>query len=514
MPKNKLSVLLIKKNTPLLMVVKQQEDIHSEEVNGCMFYYKNSFTNPPKWLASFFNNSLACGERLRSTSAAGVLLVRRDYAEEQRIFAICFGFGRSLIQPACIEERFGLITALNCINAEELRSVDINRLDSSSLKSRIQSTKLAGVADLEFDVEKSLLRQATGLSNDEEMGKTVSGSDALTISVEADIDNIGDILDHCYAKYTSSAYRQAFSWVDHISPIKRGALIETLDELLIANLLSDEESKTWLAVPEIISWEDITTLRFGENGVEHSDILMEDFGREVIATHEISIPYLKHNAVYAYDDNGYQKYRWPYYKCIYSEIEHEGCLYMLNAGSWYNVDRDYVAEIQQAYSLVPISNLPFINYNHDSENAYNTALANSSPDFHLMDVNLIPTGVSRNNLEFCDVYHRTGKMIHIKKYGGSQVIGHLFNQGRVFGSLLFVKDIRDKVNEQLPEGWKFPDGGFNPGNYEIVYGIISKYTDERPHIPFFSMVVFNDVYRTLTGFGYSVSLKTILNERG
>lgn len=496
------------------MVVKQQDDIHSEEVNGNSFYYKNSFTNPPKWLESFFNNNLTCGEHLKSTSAAGVLLVSRDYEGERRLFAICFGYGRSLIQPACIEERFGLITALNCINAKELRSVDINRLDSSSLKNRIQSTKLAGVADFEFDVEKSLLRQATGLSNDEEMGNTISGSDALTISVEADINSIGDILDHCYAKYTSSAYRDAFSWVDHISPIKKSALIDTLDELLLANLLSDEENKTWLAVPEIISWEDITTIKYSRNGAEHSDILMEEFKKEVVTNHEISLPYLKHNAVYAYDVNGHQKYRWSYYKCIYSEIELDGCLYILNDGSWYNVDRDYVEEIQQTYNQVPISNLSFINYNHDSENAYNRGLAESSPDYYLMDVNLIPTGVSRNNLEFCDVYHNTHKMIHIKKYGGSQIIGHLFNQGRVFGSLLFMKDIRDKVNEQLPEGWKFPNNYFDPSDYEIVYGIISKYTDERPHIPFFSMVVFNDVYHTLTRFGYRVSLKTILNERG
>ena len=45
----------------------------------------------------------------------------------------------------------------------------------------------------------------------------------------------------------------------------------------------------------------------------------------------------------------------------------------------------------------------------------------------------------------------------------------------------------------------------------VIYAIISKYNDPRPHIPFFSMVVFHDVYRTLINYGYFVSIKAILN---
>lgn len=511
MSNNKLSILLIKKNTPADMIIKQQDGIHYEQIAGCGFYYKHSFTSTPKWVEKFFNNQLACSERLKTTSSAGVLLVERSYENERRTFAVCFGYGRSLLVPASIEERFGLITTLNTVNPQELRSLDISRLDTSALKNRIQSSKLAAVADFEFDVEKSLLRQATGLSIDEEMGKSVSGSDSFSMSVEADIQTIGGVLDRCYTKYKSEKYRGAFSWIDHIMPLKKGVLIETLDDLLLEHIQDDNDQSTWLAVPDIIDWEDISTLKYEEEGDGHEDILIETFRQEVLPVRDLTISFLKHKYVSAYNANGELRYRWPYYKCFYSEIEHDNKLYMLNAGSWYQVENDYKTQIEAVYNNAPISNLELIDYNHDDEGAYNEALANSSQLFFLMDKKLIPSGVAGNGIEFCDVYDQSGKMIHVKKYGGSQVIGHLFNQGLVSARMLFDQTFRTEVNNRLPDGWDVPMDGFTPRHYEVVYGIISKKRDERPHIPFFSKVVFHDIYHTLTGFGYGISLKAIYN---
>ena len=512
MSKNRLSILLIKKNTPAGMIIKQQDDIQCEVISGYRFFYKNSFTSNPKWVEKFFDNQLVCREHLKTTSAAGVLIVERTFEEGIRTFAVCFGYGRCLLNPACIEERFGLITALNSVNPKELRSLDITRLDTDSLKNRIQSSKLVGVADFEFDVEKSLLRQATGLSNDEEMGKSVSGSDSLTISVEADIRTIGEVLDKCYDKYNSEDYRGAFSWIDHIMPLKKGELIETLDNLLLGRLNDENEQNTWLAVPDIIDWEDITVLKY-DDGEEHEDILMESFRHEVLHERDVTIPFLKHNYVSAYNANGILRYRWPYYRCIYSEIEYDNKLYILNTGNWYQVENNYKSQVENTYNNAPLSDLPIIDYNHDDEGAYNNALAATSPSYFLMDRNLIPSGVVHNGIEFCDVYEQTGKLIHIKKYGGSQVIGHLFNQGLVSARMLFDRDFRTEVNNRLPNGWGIPMTDFNPSNYEIIYGIISKVRETRPHIPFFSMVIFHDIFHTLRGFGYLVSLKAIFNAK-
>ena len=513
MSKSKLSILLIKKDTPADMIIKQLEGVHNEQIAGCQFYYKHSFTSTPKWVDKFFNNQLACSEHLKTTSAAGVLLVERTYDNEQRVFAVCFGYGHSLLIPTCIEERFGLITTLNTVNPRELRSLDISRLDTNALKSRIQSSKLAAVADFEFDVDKSLLRQATGLSSDEEMGKSVSGSDSFTMSVEADLESIGEVLDRCYTKYKSEEYRGAFSWIEHIMPLKKGELIETLDALLLERIQDENDQSTWLAVPDIIDWEGISILKFEDAGEEYDDILIETFRREVLLGRELTLFFLKHRYVSAYNANGELRYRWPYYKCLYSEIEHNQKLYMLNAGSWYQVENGYKTQIEKVYDNAPLSDLALIDYNQEDEGAYNEALAHSSPSYCLMDKNLIPSGTVGNGIEFCDVYDRSGKMIHVKKYGGSQVLGHLFNQGLVSARMLFDQTFRREVNSRLPDGWGIPMDGFNPRSFEVIYGIISKKHDIRPHIPFFSKVVFHDIYQTLSSFGYEVKLKAIYNTK-
>ena len=56
MSKNRLSILLIKNNTPADMIIKQQQGVHHEQIAGCGFYYKHSITSTPKWVEKFFNN--------------------------------------------------------------------------------------------------------------------------------------------------------------------------------------------------------------------------------------------------------------------------------------------------------------------------------------------------------------------------------------------------------------------------------------------------------------------------
>lgn len=59
------------------------------------FDYKPSFQRPPKWVNSFFNNTLQNEARLRTSSVQGALLVNRDYEGITRCFVICFGYGRN-----------------------------------------------------------------------------------------------------------------------------------------------------------------------------------------------------------------------------------------------------------------------------------------------------------------------------------------------------------------------------------------------------------------------------------
>ncbi len=53
------------------------------------------------------------------------------------------------------------------------------------------------------------------------------------------------------------------------------------------------------------------------------------------------------------------------------------------------------------------------------------------------------------------------------------------------------------------------DNDFNAGDYTIVLGVINRYHDERPHIPFFSKVSIKYAYQQIVNLGYKFELKNI-----
>jgi uncharacterized protein (TIGR04141 family) len=133
-----------------------------------------------------------------------------------------------------------------------------------------------------------------------------------------------------------------------------------------------------------------------------------------------------------------------------------------------------------------------------------------------MDKDLIHYGGGHSQIEFCDILTKSKKIIHIKHYGGSSVLSHLFQQGLISGEL-FVSDseFRKKLNDKLKAGWKLSDSKQKiiSSDYEVVFAIISNSPDERPNIPFFSRVGIKNVKRRLESFGYSVSIKRIKSNK-
>jgi len=128
-----------------------------------------------------------------------------------------------------------------------------------------------------------------------------------------------------------------------------------------------------------------------------------------------------------------------------------------------------------------------------------------------MDKKLIVHGGGYSKIEFCDLYSKDKKIIHVKHYGGSAVLSHLFSQGVVSGELLLAdKEFREKVNEKLSNGHKInnPNDKPNPSDFQIIFGIISS-SSKQLEIPFFSKVSLRNAKRRLETYGYKVSLQKI-----
>ena len=132
--------------------------------DGNKLYYKVMPARSPKWVESFFGDTIPANNPLKGRSVSAVILYDIEIAEgSHRIFAVCFGHGRSLLHADAMERRFGLIATLSAVDPNHLRSIDVNTLDSIPLNSRVQSSNLASIENFN-DIKKGdvVLMQAVG----------------------------------------------------------------------------------------------------------------------------------------------------------------------------------------------------------------------------------------------------------------------------------------------------------------------------------------------------------------
>jgi uncharacterized protein (TIGR04141 family) len=472
-------------------------------------FIKTGHRTVPKW-ADFFRevfNPRSIG--LETKSSRAVLLV----PVEERIFCLTFGHAHFLIDPFAVERNFGLKVALNIGGEKSLRSVDKTSLEFVEIKSKEQSSKEVGIGNFDFDFETDILKSITAKS--EGGDSTLSGRDSVNISVAIKLDTLREYLTGLFSEYESDAYKDKFSWVDNISEERDKTVIEQLNQQLIEKVVSID-SCVWLAIPEVIVWEDISGFAYRKrrrDPIIRQDIHLDVWASEIIGEDdEIDINYLKRKKIFVYDVNHELKDAWSVYHCLNAEIDLEDKKYILNDGSWYSLHTDFVSDVNNYFKSIEDSSVVLPPFGTRNEPEYNHYVATSSPEyFCLMDRKNLMIGGGRSSIEFCDLLTSDNVIIHLKKYGGSSVLSHLFQQGVVSGEL-FLSDVkfREMVNEKLCVDYKLADTESwpDPTDYEVCYAIMSDIPGEL-HIPFFSKVVMKNAVKRLQAYGYKVTKKKV-----
>lgn len=277
MAKTKLSISLIKEGIAINNVLKP--GIPSLTLaNGLDLYYKNNQPISPKWLNTFLKGEFVGQDSLLGKSVSAVILYQINVGENtHRIFAVCFGYGKALLETNVVEKRFGLLTTLNCVDADKLRSIDINSMEAIPLNNRIQSSALAEIRNFNIDVDRDLLKSVTGKASGDALSGTISGADSLSVSTDKSYDEIEDFLKHCYHLYKSDHYREAgFDWINQIQEIKDKTLIERLDQQLILEFNSENSARIWTSIPEIIDYYSLESFKL------KSDIIYDDLSVSII----------------------------------------------------------------------------------------------------------------------------------------------------------------------------------------------------------------------------------------
>jgi len=434
---------------------------------------------------------------------------------ESRYFAVTFGQGRYLLQPDSWEEGFGLRVALNSIGETRIKSIDKRTFDSISKHSREQASREVGTQDFGLDVEQDLLRAITGTPIDPRLGQRLSGMDALKVTARTEIESLPKLLEIYYEKFHDLSYKEKFPWIDHLSEVKDHKLLDLLNNALVGIISRREFDRCWLAAPDIMDWDQVDGFRYGLSRRHpiHHDIHFPEFLESLAETTKIDKDMLTRKSIYCVGEDDAVIYKWSVYKCICCELDHGADSYLLSGGKWFRVTRDFVREINEAWARIPRFDEKLPEFNHGSEGKYNEYVAANNPEsFALMDKKTIQHGGGYNKIEACDLFTKSGSFIHVKRYGGSSSLSHLFAQGLVSGEL-FQTDatFREKVNELLPDTHKLTNAKRHPvpEQYRVVFAIISDSEGDELELPFFSRLNLRHVVRRLEGYGYKVSMAKI-----
>lgn len=486
------------------------EEIHHGGSLLGYLYIKTPTSNPPKW-ASMFKNYIDTG-KLGEVSTSSALLLIQTHG---RFYGITFGQGRYLLKSDSWEERFGLKVALNSIGDQKIKSIDKRTFDTISKHSREQASLEVEARDFGLDVEQDLLRAITGTPKNMLLGHRMSGMDALKVNVRTEVHELPELLKIYYEKFLDDSYKASYPWVDNLSEVKSSDLSMQLDSIVIQLIIGRQFDKCWLAVPELIEWENVDGFCYGFSNKSpiYNDIHLSDFILNLKNNVNICIDLLHRKRVYCVGENDKKLYDWSIYKCIYCEIEHNDDAYLLSGGKWYRVNRNFVEEVDKAFEKINRLHSKLPEYKHESEGAYNSSIAEEEPEVYAkMDKENIHHGGGYSKIEFCDLYTNSRKIIHVKRYGASSVLSHLFSQGVISGELFQVdREFRSKVNRKLPDTHKLKDVDAHPrrGEYTVVFAIVSDSDGDELTLPFFSRLNVKHAARRLEGYGYQVMLAKI-----
>jgi uncharacterized protein (TIGR04141 family) len=514
-----LSVYLIKKEITdpdkIIVKPKKRRVIPLLELSGyATVFVEKQKMREPDWVSYFGENEELKEIRLLSGAPAAVLLMQ----VKDRFFAIMFGYGSHLLEDGVTEARFGLRVVLNSVEATQLRSIDHKRLDGVPRNTREQLSKAGGLDQFGLNVERDLLRALTGRPAEKLLSSLLTGRDQLVVGTRPPLTDLANKLGEYLTLSESKDYLKTFPWVDNIAEISDTYLQAALDEKVVSTLSEGESPSVWLAAPEILDWTSLGGFRYGKK--DSSQQLHEDLDLSLYFTfrkqNDITLQALKRDKVFHWESSADNpRNHWSVYNCLVAELTHENSQYILSEGRWYRIDNGFQQTVDDAIAAISASSAPLPAANLDEEEgAYNertfqTGLGNFVL-FH--DPKKLVKYPGRGQVvEICDLYWKERAFIHVKHYGFSGKLSHLFSQGTVSAEL-FRSDpyFRKHVRAGLPDGLKSHcvEETSPQGDFEVGYAIICR-KGKPLRLPFFSKVNLRNAASLLGAMGYRVTLTAI-----
>lgn len=492
-------------------------------------FYKKSPAHPPGW-SVFVQDVIAddLASLLQSQHSSLVLFVKT----EKRIFAVVFGYGRSLLHSNSFVRDFGLKVVLNAVDPEKLRCVNTNSLEEIPVETKQQASRVSAMEVFDIDRETEMMKSLVGvpkqglLRGAVNLGKCISGAAALSLAPKIKAESLGRLCDGLLSLYKLKDYQKnGFDWVDNLRPVSDPGLKKHLDEVLLSVVKDKDCQKIHLTPPEILEWDKISGFRYSTDSNTRRELFQDldilDYfavSKDVSAMTREGL--FKTMVTVKYADSDENRQRFRLYDCIVFDADVSGARYVLVSGMWFEVDKDYARAVERYVEQLreAVLDIPAAKQS-EHEGEYTRRTCHGKKDLAHMDMRTVTPTNARSKIEVCDIFTVDRQFVHIKPYKGSSTLSHLFSQGTVSADL-FQNDLgfRKKAKQRIQETNKAiasripasrdPD----PRDFEIVYAIIKKEDGAHPWqkaLPFFAQLNLRQSATFLRNRGYKVAVKLI-----
>jgi uncharacterized protein (TIGR04141 family) len=495
----------------------------SENLSGRL-YVKAPEEKQPTW-TPFINSGITGNLELSNRSSSAVLLIEVN----DRVVAYTFGYGRFMLEQDRFLPDFGIRTALNTLRHDSLKSVDIFTVDRSAVQKRTQAVRSSSVDVFGIDVSKDILRAVTGNAKEGISFQSISGGDYVySFGAYIEFEDLIETSQSLISYYTEESYKEQFSWVDNIRRLKNDTKKSELDEVLRAAIDAKNATDLAITAPEVVSWDKISGFSFTRSkGTVYPTLIIEDYLNS-LGDDSITLSTLKNHKLFIYDLDS-NEVQHSLYKSLYFEHTDASKTFILFSGDWFEIDSDFIVELDRALAQIPISGLEFPtvhNWTHEdkekieSEGDYNERAA-ILKSYHLLDKKLIKSRTTTSAIELCDLMTDDKQLIHVKhKKGGSSGLSHLFAQGYVAAEVTISdKEFRKKARIKLRSirsdlDSLIPLNGISSSDYEVVYLVLGDDNSTvKSALPFFSKINLVKAFENLTQKGFKVTICGVAKER-
>jgi len=482
-----------------------------------ILYVRNPEEKRPRWAQLVDTLVGVTVDQLSNKSSSAVFLIR----VEGKVLAFTFGYGRFLLNLGCFQQDFGIKTALNTLNHQSLRSVDLHTLEDQPIQKKSQAARGSEASVFGIDIFRDVLRAVTGSPRPGVDYKSISGGDAIySFGLEMLVEDMPQIASELITHYQLSLYKDSFGWVDNIRRIKDGETIAALDKILL-DAVKSKAPGLIITIPEVIEWDKVLGFSFTRSKKDLTPTIDTEKYLNNLDAGSVSIESIRRDRLFVTDvhDN---EFGHSIYSCLYLELDSGDTKKVIFGGNWYEIDKSFMSGVDATLALVSLSDLDFPGVHVweeegkakiETEGDYNERAA-AAKGFYLLDKRLVKCTKTTSPIELCDLLTQDKQLVHVKhRKGGSAGLSHLFAQGSVSAEVMlgdkgFRKQARTvlrRVDSRARD--LVPLNSLKSSEYEIIFLILgAEGQGLKEGLPFFSKVNLTRVYENLSQRGFTVKI--------